>query len=128
MFSRCKLDVRTRALTVLFELIKSHGASWEQRWWLDLFNVLFRVFDGLKLPEQVERSEWMDTTCNHALFALCDVFRNCSRTSRPTLRSYPTLHLKTTIVGRTMEMSDINEHGKKSLLQGTSSYITQRPA
>ena len=78
-FSRCKLDVRTRALTVLFELIKSHGASWEQRWWLDLFNVLFRVFDGLKLPEQVERSEWMDTTCNHALFALCDVFRNCSQ-------------------------------------------------
>ena len=75
IFSRCKLDVRTRALTVLFELIKSHGHSWEQRWWLDLFNVLFRVFDGLKLPEQVERAEWMDTTCNHALFALCDVFR-----------------------------------------------------
>ena len=67
--------MRTRALTVLFELIKTHGHSWESRWWLDLFNVLFRVFDGLKLPEQVERAEWMDTTCNHALFALCDVFR-----------------------------------------------------
>ena len=74
IFSRCKLDVRTRALTVLFELIKTHGENWEDRWWLDLFNVLFRVFDGLKLPEAVERREWMDTTCNHALFAVCDVF------------------------------------------------------
>ena len=71
------MDVRTRALTVLFELIKTHGENWEDRWWLDLFNVLFRVFDGLKLPEAVERREWMDTTCNHALFAVCDVFRSC---------------------------------------------------
>lgn len=49
--SRCKLDVRTRALTVLFEIIKTHGEAFKQHWWRDLFQVLFRIFDNMKLPE-----------------------------------------------------------------------------
>ena len=29
----------------------------------------------MKLPEQqLEKSDWFATTCNHALFAVCDVF------------------------------------------------------
>lgn len=32
----------------------------------------------MKLPEQqTEKAEWMTTTCNHALFAICDVFSQC---------------------------------------------------
>ncbi|CAG5091625.1 Oidioi.mRNA.OKI2018_I69.PAR.g13169.t1.cds [Oikopleura dioica] len=85
VISRCKLDVRTRALTVMFELIKSHGGNFKPNWWEDLFNVLFRVFDGLKLPEAVERREWMDTTCHHALFAVCDVFSYYYSTLAPLL-------------------------------------------
>ena len=50
--SRCKLDVRTRALTVLFDIVKTHGASFKGHWWKDLFQVLFRIFDNMKLPEQ----------------------------------------------------------------------------
>lgn len=50
--SRCKLDVRTRALTVLFDVVKTHGASFKPHWWKDLFQVLFRIFDNMKLPEQ----------------------------------------------------------------------------
>jgi len=49
--SRCKLDVRTRGLTVLFEIIKSYGDSFRPHWWRDLFQVLFRIFDNMKLPE-----------------------------------------------------------------------------
>lgn len=49
--SRCKLDVRTRALTVLFEMIKNHGEAFKTYWWKDLFNILFRIFDNMKLPE-----------------------------------------------------------------------------
>jgi len=85
VISRCKLDVRTRALTVMFELIKTHGGHFKSNWWEDLFNVLFRVFDGLKLPEAVERREWMDTTCHHALFAVCDVFSYYYSTLAPLL-------------------------------------------
>ncbi|CBY35510.1 unnamed protein product [Oikopleura dioica] len=85
VISRCKLDVRTRALTVMFELIKTHGGHFKANWWEDLFNVLFRVFDGLKLPEAVERREWMDTTCHHALFAVCDVFSYYYSTLAPLL-------------------------------------------
>ncbi|XKL63402.1 hypothetical protein PGB90_005766 [Kerria lacca] len=73
--SRCKLDVRTRALTVLFEMIKNHGEAFKINWWKDLFNILFRIFDNMKLPEvQTEKAEWMTTTCNHALYAIVDVF------------------------------------------------------
>lgn len=73
--SRCKLDVRTRALTVLFEMIKTHGEAFKLHWWKDLFNILFRIFDNMKLPEvQTEKAEWMTTTCNHALYAIVDVF------------------------------------------------------
>lgn len=73
--NRCKLDVRTRGLTVLFEIIKTHGDSFKPNWWRDLFNILFRIFDNMKLPEHhTEKAEWMTTTCNHALYAIVDVF------------------------------------------------------
>ena len=73
--NRCKLDVRTRALTVLFEVVKTYGESFYSHWWKDLFNVLFRIFDNMKLPDRcTEKAEWMTTTCNHALYAIVDVF------------------------------------------------------
>ncbi|XP_022693411.1 brefeldin A-inhibited guanine nucleotide-exchange protein 1-like isoform X2 [Varroa jacobsoni] len=75
--SRCKLDVRTRALTVLFEVVKSYGSTFATHWWHDLFQLVLRIFDNMimKLPESgPEKSEWMTTTCNHALYALIDVF------------------------------------------------------
>ncbi|XP_054153411.1 brefeldin A-inhibited guanine nucleotide-exchange protein 1-like [Oppia nitens] len=73
--STCKLDVRTRALTVMFEITKSHGISFCEHWWQDLFQIIFRIFDNMKLPEQHnEKSEWMTTTCNHALYSVIDVF------------------------------------------------------
>uniref|UniRef100_A0A670IW37 ARF guanine nucleotide exchange factor 2 n=1 Tax=Podarcis muralis TaxID=64176 RepID=A0A670IW37_PODMU len=75
IINRCKLDVRTRGLTVMFEIMKSYGHTFEQHWWQDLFRIVFRIFDNMKLPEQqTEKSEWMTTTCNHALYAICDVF------------------------------------------------------
>lgn len=73
--NRCKLDVRTRALSVMFEIIKTYGDTFASHWWKDLFKILFRIFDNMKLPEQhTEKAEWMTTTCNHALYAIVDVF------------------------------------------------------
>ncbi|KAL5248280.1 hypothetical protein ACHWQZ_G017457 [Mnemiopsis leidyi] len=80
IISRCKLDVRTRALTVMFEIMKHHGKDYKVAWWKDLFKIVFRIFDHMKLtdltPEQyrIQRKEWMTTTCNHALYAVVDVF------------------------------------------------------
>uniref|UniRef100_A0A4W3GFE2 ARF guanine nucleotide exchange factor 1 n=1 Tax=Callorhinchus milii TaxID=7868 RepID=A0A4W3GFE2_CALMI len=75
IINRCKLDVRTRGLTVMFELMKTYGHTYEKHWWQDLFRIVFRIFDNMKLPEQqTEKAEWMTTTCNHALYAICDVF------------------------------------------------------
>uniref|UniRef100_A0A3Q2CS45 ADP-ribosylation factor guanine nucleotide-exchange factor 2 (brefeldin A-inhibited) n=1 Tax=Cyprinodon variegatus TaxID=28743 RepID=A0A3Q2CS45_CYPVA len=75
IINRCKLDVRTRGLTVMFEIMKSYGHTFEKHWWHDLFRIVFRIFDNMKLPEQqTEKIEWMTTTCNHALYAVCDVF------------------------------------------------------
>jgi len=82
--SRCKLDVRTRGLTVLFDIVKTYGDQFEAHWWKDLFQVLFRIFDNVKLKDNGDdndfpdrlaiKSEWLNTTCNHALYALTDVF------------------------------------------------------
>ncbi|XP_062506854.1 brefeldin A-inhibited guanine nucleotide-exchange protein 1-like isoform X3 [Corticium candelabrum] len=89
VINRCKLDVRTRGLTVMFEVMKTYGSTFLQHWWRDLFRVVFRIFDNMKLPEQqqearkctqdmlahtIEKAEWMTTTCNHALYAIVDVF------------------------------------------------------
>lgn len=93
--NRCKLDVRTRGLTVLFEIVKTHGESFKPHWWKDLFNILFRIFDNMKLPEhQTEKAEWMTTTCNHALYAIIDVFTQYFDVLGPLLLSnlYTQLH------------------------------------
>ncbi|VDK79873.1 unnamed protein product [Litomosoides sigmodontis] len=75
IIGRCKLDVRTRSLTVMFEIMKTFGAGFKNEWWKDLFQVAFRIFDVMKLAEeQNEKREWMRTTCNHALYAVVDVF------------------------------------------------------
>ena len=45
--SRCKLDVRTRWLTVLFDIVKTYGDQFETHWWKDLFQIVFRIFDNM---------------------------------------------------------------------------------
>ncbi|XP_046857714.1 brefeldin A-inhibited guanine nucleotide-exchange protein 1-like [Xenia sp. Carnegie-2017] len=75
IINRCKLDVRTRGLTVMFEIMKTYGNTFLQHWWRHLFKVVFRIFGNMKLPDrQIEKSEWMTTTCNHALYAIIYVF------------------------------------------------------
>jgi len=52
-----------------------------------LINILHsRIFDQMKIPElQAEKSDWFATTCNHALFAICDVFTQYYDVLAPTL-------------------------------------------
>ena len=42
-----------RGLTVMFEVMKTYGDTYEVHWWKDLFRVIFRIFDNMKLPEAV---------------------------------------------------------------------------
>ncbi|PAA89773.1 hypothetical protein BOX15_Mlig000993g4 [Macrostomum lignano] len=86
VISRCKLDVRTRSLTVLFEIMKTYGGQFTQSWWKELFGVIFRIFDEIKMSDSpAERIEWMNTTCNHALYAIVDVFTQYYDTLCPIL-------------------------------------------
>lgn len=59
-----------RGLTVMFEIMKSYGHTFEKHWWHDLFRVVFRIFDNMKLPEQQTevRGHWL--RLKHVLF--CD--------------------------------------------------------
>ena len=44
-----------RGLTVMFEIMKTYGDSFRVQWWKELFNIVFRIFDNMKLPEaQIE--------------------------------------------------------------------------
>jgi brefeldin A-inhibited guanine nucleotide-exchange protein len=39
----------------MFEIMKTYGESFKVQWWRELFNVVFRIFDNMKLPEaQIE--------------------------------------------------------------------------
>ena len=37
----------------MFEIMKTYGESFQPNWWRDLFNIIFRIFDNMKLPEQL---------------------------------------------------------------------------
>ncbi len=53
-----------RGLTVMFEIMKSYGHLYQQRWWQDLFRVVFRIFDNMKLPElQAEVTIYVACVC-----------------------------------------------------------------
>jgi brefeldin A-inhibited guanine nucleotide-exchange protein len=41
-----------RGLTVMFEIMKTYGETFASHWWKDLFQIVFRIFDNMKLPEQ----------------------------------------------------------------------------
>ena len=53
----------------MFEIIKTYGMTYRQHWWKDLFQILFRIFDNMKLPEQQ--------------LEVSDPRRLCRRCSRP---------------------------------------------
>lgn len=36
----------------MFEIMKTYGHTYEKHWWQDLFRIVFRIFDNMKLPEQ----------------------------------------------------------------------------
>ncbi|CAD5207446.1 unnamed protein product [Bursaphelenchus okinawaensis] len=88
VINRCKLDVRTRSLTVMFEIVKTYGADFRLDWWTDLFHIVFRIFDFDKLNQLgPEKSIWMETTCHHALYSINDVFTCYFEQLAPTLLS-----------------------------------------
>ena len=35
-----------------FQVVKNYGGSYAPHWWKDLFQIVFRIFDNMKLPEQ----------------------------------------------------------------------------
>ncbi|CAL2028511.1 unnamed protein product [Caenorhabditis brenneri] len=75
IINRCKLDVRTRSLTVMFEIMKTHGKDFRPEWWKDLFEIVFRIFDPSKMDDhRSDKREWMSTTCNHAMLSVVEVF------------------------------------------------------
>ena len=46
------------ALTVMFEIMKSYGHTFYKHWWKEIFKVVFRIFDSMKLPDQ--QIDWME--------------------------------------------------------------------
>lgn len=37
-----------RSLTVMFEILKSHGEMMKEEWWNDLFKIIYRIFEHAK--------------------------------------------------------------------------------
>lgn len=62
--SRCKLDVRTRALTVLFEVVKSYGNTFATHWWHDLFQVRMCLYKEVICGRYQGRYCWLRNMFN----------------------------------------------------------------
>ncbi|GMT28613.1 hypothetical protein PFISCL1PPCAC_19910 [Pristionchus fissidentatus] len=86
IINRCKLDIRTRSLTVMFDILKSHGNSLRADWWNDLFRIIYRIFDHAKQDDgRSDKSEWLKTTCNHAMYKIVDIITQFFPTIGPLL-------------------------------------------
>ena len=35
----------------MFEILKIYGHTYHNHWWKEVFRVVFRIFDGMKLPD-----------------------------------------------------------------------------
>lgn len=57
-----------RGLTVMFEIMKSYGHTFEKHWWQDLFRIVFRIFDNMKLPEQQTEVKQANKQANSGVF------------------------------------------------------------
>ena len=42
----------------MFEIMKSYGNTFLQHWWRDVFKVVFRIFDNMKLPDR--QIDWQE--------------------------------------------------------------------
>ena len=42
----------------MFEIMKSYGHTFYKHWWKEIFKVVFRIFDSMKLPDQ--QIDWME--------------------------------------------------------------------
>eukprot|EP01134_Creolimax_fragrantissima_P004638 CFRG4638T1 len=91
VMARTSLDIRTRALTILFEILKSYGKKFRSDNWKEILFILFRLFDDQKLPDRKhERIAWLNTTCNHALFAIVELFTLYMDQLEPMIGSFYT--------------------------------------
>ena len=45
---------------MMFEIMKSYGHTFQQHWWRDVFRVVFRIFDNMKLPDQ--QVDWSEVS------------------------------------------------------------------
>lgn len=76
--SHSNIDVRTTALTSLFEILKYHGNKFEANLWRLIFRgVLSPMFDTVRHADsylQKEENEWLKHTCLPALDSLIKLF------------------------------------------------------
>ncbi|CAB1335935.1 unnamed protein product, partial [Coregonus sp. 'balchen'] len=58
IINRCKLDIRTRGLTVMFEIMKSYGHTFEKHWWHDLFRIFYEPLSEVLLADLFTQLQW----------------------------------------------------------------------
>ena len=61
-----------RALTVMFEILKSYGRTYHKHWWREVLKVVFRIFDSMKLPDQ--QIEWSEVRLKSLIIFRSDIY------------------------------------------------------
>lgn len=75
IINECNSDIRRYSLSVLFEILETHGMDFQSDWWKDLFDIVLRVFDPSKVDDfGDDKQEWMSTTCSYAIPKVVEIF------------------------------------------------------
>ena len=53
---------------MMFEIMKSYGHTFHKHWWKEIFKVVFRIFDSMKLPDQ--QIDWMEVGSSYHLIRM----------------------------------------------------------
>ena len=53
---------------MMFEIMKSYGHTFHKHWWKEIFKVVFRIFDSMKLPDQ--QIDWMEVGSRYHLIRM----------------------------------------------------------
>lgn len=86
----------------MFEIMKTYGHTYEKHWWQDLFRIVFRIFDNMKLPEQ-------QTEVSIALILLVNIIGRCQRGNYQLLAIVKIQQGKTYLYVKRMDFNDVVE-------------------
>jgi len=109
-----RTQIRSRALDVIFEVIREHGSLWTIELWKMIFDrALYPMFDACKTGavnvNEKSRDDWLKKSCEGALQQLVDVYCHHLLLLRPYMEEF-LMYIYTIVAQPNLQLSTIGMH------------------